>query len=93
MTIKQIIAASLFVLASLGAATPGMAQGCLSGGEARQLLEQGQVIPFPSAAQQAGIPSDRVVDVQLCQGGGGYVYRVRVLQADGQVTDVSIPAG
>jgi hypothetical protein len=71
----------------------GVAQECLSGSEGRQLLEQGQVIPFPTAVRQAGISSDQVVDVQLCRGGGGYVYRVRVIDASGQVTNMNIPAG
>lgn len=93
MTIKYVIAAALLAVAIAGAASPGLAQQCLSGGEGRALLEQGQVIPFPQAARQAGISPDRVVDVQLCRSGGGYVYRVRVLDASGQVSAMNIPAG
>ena len=84
---------SILAVAIAGPASPVMAQQCLSGGEGRQLLEQGQVIPFPQAANQAGIAPDQVVDVQLCRSGGGYVYRVRVLDASGQVTSMNIPAG
>lgn len=81
--------------AALACASPGaMAQGgCLSGGEGRQLLEQGQVVPFPQAMRQAGLSADQVVDVQLCRSGAGYVYRVRVLEAGGQVSSMDIPAG
>lgn len=82
----------LFALA-LACSSPAMAQGgCVSGGEGRQLLEQGQVIPFPQAMRQAGIQG-KVVDVQLCRSGGGYVYRVRVLDPGGQVSTTDIPAG
>ena len=66
---------------------------CLSSGEGRQLLEQGQVVPFPQAMREAGLSADQVVEVQLCQSGGGYVYRVRVLEAGGQIKTMDIPAG
>jgi hypothetical protein len=93
MTTKQVIAASLLLLAITGPVSTSVAQECFSGSEGRQLLEQGQVVPFPTAVRQAGISSDQVVDVQLCRSGGGYVYRVRILQADGQVVAMNIPAG
>ncbi|MBA3516192.1 MAG: hypothetical protein H0T75_00715 [Rhizobiales bacterium] len=91
--IKDIAAAVLFtILAGLPAA--GNAQAaCISGQEGRQLLEQGQVVPFPEAMRQAGLKRDEVVDVQLCEGGGGFVYRVRVLQPGGRVRSMNIPAG
>ena len=86
--------ATLFVLALAGGPPAALAQGgCLSGGEGRQLVEQGQVIPFPQAARQAGLTADQVVDVQLCRSGSGYVYRVRVLEAGGRVSSMEIPAG
>ncbi len=91
--IKDIAAAVLFtILAGLPAA--GNAQAaCISGQEGRRLLEQGQVVPFPEAMRQAGLKRDEVVDVQLCEGGGGFVYRVRVLQPGGRVRSMNIPAG
>ncbi len=80
------------LLATAGAPSPGLAQSCVSGQEARQLLEQGQAVPFPEAIRRAGIsPNQLAGDPQLCQSGGGFVYVVQVLQ-DGQVTSVSIPA-
>jgi hypothetical protein len=86
--------ATAFLLAALaGSPSASLAQGgCVSGGEGRQLLEQGQVMPFPQAMQQAGI-SGQVVDVQLCRSGGGYVYRARVRDESGEVRAVNIPAG
>jgi hypothetical protein len=80
------------MLLALAAAPSGaLAQGCLSSAEGRQLMEQGQVIPFPEAVRRAGLSADQVVDVQLCQSGGGYVYQVRIL-VGGQVTSQTIPA-
>ena len=89
----RTIAMATLLLALAGSPSAGLAQGgCVSGGEGRQLLEQGQVVPFPQAMQQAGI-SGQVVDVQLCRSGGGYEYRARVREEGGEVREVSIPAG
>jgi hypothetical protein len=94
MTIRNAIAAALLGLALIGTGSDGFAQGrCVSGRDGRQLLEQGQVMPFPEAMRQAGVMAQQVIDVQLCRGGGGYVYRVRVLQPNGRVRRVNIPAG
>jgi hypothetical protein len=49
-------------------------------------------VPFPVAAQRAGIDPRDVQDVALCQSGGGYVYRVRIVQPSGAPRVVSIPA-
>jgi hypothetical protein len=84
--LRIIAVAALLAFSGLPGAA--MAQGCVSGQEARQLLDQGQVIPFPEAAARAGLESNQVADAQLCQSGGGYVYRVR-LRDGGQA---SIPA-
>jgi hypothetical protein len=92
MSKLRIIATALAFLAVAGPPSGALAQGgCLSGGEGRQLLEQGQVIPFPDAMRRAGLSADEVVDVQLCQSGGGYVYLVRILRG-GEVTTQNIPA-
>jgi hypothetical protein len=93
MTTRKALAAALLVLALTGTASDGLAQGCISDRDGRQLLEQGQVVPFPEAMQRAGVMAHQIVEVQLCRGGGGYVYRVRVLQPNGRVRRVNIPAG
>ena len=83
---------ALLVLCLVGAPSPGMAQGCIDRQQARQLFEQGQAIPFPEALRRAGVSRNQLAgDPQLCRGGGGYVYRVRIVQ-NGQVRAVNIPA-
>ena len=84
-----LLATLLFAAAGLPSAASAQ---CVSGQEARQLLEQGQVVPFPEALRRAGVSRDQLAgNPQLCQAGGGFVYRVRVYQ-DGQLTGVNIPA-
>ena len=84
-------AAACLALCLAGLPSSGLAQACVSRGEARQLLEQGLVVPLPEAMQQAGVEGG-VVEAELCRGGGGYSYRVRLRQ-NGQVRVVNIPAG
>ena len=93
MSIVQTCAAALLALTLSGPGSDALAQGgCVSGQEGRQLMEGGRIVPFPEAARRAGISSDQVVEVQLCPAGGGFVYRVRVLQPGGQVRRMNIPA-
>jgi hypothetical protein len=89
----RTIAAAAALLALSGLGTESLGQGgCVSGHEARQILEKGQAAPFPEAFRRAGYSRNQLAgDPQLCQSGGGYVYRVRVVQG-GQVSSVTIPA-
>jgi len=88
---RTILSATL-LLAAAGFPSAGLAQSCVSGQQARQLLEQGQVVPFPEALRRAGVSRDQLAgNPQLCESGGGLVYKIRVYQ-DGQLTGVNIPA-
>ncbi len=93
MTRKRLTAAAFMLLCFTGLPTAGMAQGCMSRQDGRVLLEQGRVAPLPVALQRAGVSRDQVVEVQLCQSGAGFVYRVRVLQPGGRVRSINVPAG
>lgn len=72
--------------------SPAMAAGCVGGQEARAVLERGEALPFPEALRRAGYTGDQLAGrPQLCDAGGGYVYRVKIVQ-QGQVQSVTIPA-
>jgi hypothetical protein len=83
--IRLIAAVALLAICNL--ADGALAQACVSREEARQLIDQGQVVTLAQAASSAGITDNQIVDAQLCQGGGGYVYRVRL--RDGGQTDIA----
>jgi hypothetical protein len=88
---RTLILAALFV-GTAGLSSEGWAQNCVGGQEARQILQQGQAVPLAEALQRAGISPDQLAgNPQLCQSGGGFVYRVRVYQ-DGQLSSRAIPA-
>lgn len=91
MTRYRTMAAALFLLAAAGLSSEGRAQ-CVSPGEGNQLVQRGQVAPLPTALANAGLGGVQVIDVQLCQAGGGWVYRVRY-NAGGAVNTANVPAG
>ena len=82
--------AALIILAATGWSPAVLAQGdCVS--DIRQLPADAQAVTLPVAMQRAGI-SGQVISAQLCQSGAGYVYRVRVRGANGEVKSTEIPA-
>ena len=72
-------------------ATPASA-ACLSPAESRDVLASGHVMPLSRALRRAGIDGQPVGRPRLCEGGGGWFYRVKVLDRRGGVTPVEIPA-
>ncbi|MBZ8133920.1 PepSY domain-containing protein [Afifella sp. IM 167] len=78
-------------LALLPLLAAGAQAACLGSGEARQVVSSGQAMPLSAALSRAGV-SGEVVNVQLCEEGGRYVYHASVLGSDGRVSQVSVPA-
>ncbi len=87
------VAAALILLALAGPVSEGMAQECFSRGAGRQMLENREIVPLPEALRRAGVARNRLVGVELCRAGGGFIYRVRVLGPAGRVRHIDIPAG
>ena len=84
---RAVLVLALF----MGGLTAPAEAACLSDRETRQAVRSGEAVRLNVALRQAGIRPRDVVGAQLCEGGGGYVYRVRVY--DGRnATSVSIPA-
>ena len=82
--------AVLLALSLAGPVSDAVAQGaCVS--DIRQLPGEARALTLPAALQRAGV-SGQVVDAQLCQSGGGYVYRVRIRAANGELKSMQIPA-
>ncbi len=76
---------------AIGLLLPGaaLAQGCLSQGEARQAVQNGEAVSLSQI--RGNLPGD-VVSAQLCRGGGALVYVVNVLGAGGKVERLQIDA-
>ncbi len=68
-----------------------VAQGCLSQGDARAAVQNGQAAPF--SAFSGGLRSQgQIVSSCLAGGGGGYVYVVQLVLQNGQVARVVLDA-
>jgi len=82
-----LVAAALALAAS---AAPALAQ-CVSADEARRAVNAGMAVPLSVALQRAGI-SGQVVRVALCRDGRRPVYRISVLDGQGRLQQLVIPA-
>ena len=91
LTLPLAVALSLAGPTGQGAA-PAAAQACLSDNEARAVVSSGQASPFQNFY---GAVTAQAGDVQgipdLCNLGGQWVYKVKVL-AGGKVTTVYVNA-
>ncbi|MBZ9935013.1 hypothetical protein LB518_01800 [Mesorhizobium sp. BR1-1-16] len=85
--ISAVLLVAALALSGMGGAA--RAQGCLSPGEARQAVQNGEAISLSQV--RGNLPGD-VVSAQLCHGGGGLVYVVNVLGAGGKVERLQIDA-
>ncbi len=83
--VKQIIALFILMFAAVGSANAA----CLSQSQTRQAVANGQAAPLGAVRGQV---NGEIVKAQLCQQGGGYVYRLSVLK-NGKVTTVTVNAG
>ena len=83
--------AALLILL-LCVAPPAFAGGCLNDRDARQAVAQGGLIPMRAMIRVATEAGGELISAKLCEGGGGLVYRVVVLQANGVVTRLVVDA-
>lgn len=87
MSIRSALVASMIALAALNA--PAAAQGCLGPSESRAAVARGEAVPL---SRVAGNLDGQILDAELCQGGGGLVWRVRMLDRDSVRRTVVIDA-
>ena len=80
--------AALALTGLLAAASPAAA-ACLSPDEARQAVAAGEAMRLGSIARIVG---GDILNAELCEGGGGLVYRLAVMRDGGQVVTVVVDA-
>ncbi len=68
------------------------AQGCVSQGEARAAIANGQARPFSQFSGRLRSMGDVVSSCLVDRGGGTFDYVVSIVQSNGQVTNLSINA-
>ena len=91
---KPSLLRRLFMVAALALAAssaPALAQQCASPAEARRAVAAGKAVPLSVALRRAGI-SGQVVRVALCRDGRRAEYRLGLLDGQGRLRQVVIPA-
>ncbi len=62
---------------------------CLTPAEAQAVVGGGAVLRLSVIARAVG---GEIVDAQLCEGGGGLVYRLAVMREGGRVDNITVDA-
>lgn len=60
--------------------------------EIQNLISQGTIISQYDAVAAAGYDADKLLNYQLCEDGGRYVWIVGVLSADGTAQNLTVSA-
>ncbi|MHA6298116.1 hypothetical protein [Devosia sp. CAU 1758] len=77
-------------LASTGAS---QAQACVdNSAEIQKLISEGTITNQYDAVATAGYSADEVLNYQLCEDGGRYVWIIGVLSADGTAQNLTVSA-
>ena len=89
-SLAPLVMAVAFAVAGTGMAS---AQACIdSSAEIQALISSGTIISQYDAVAAAGYSADQILNFRLCQDGGGYVWIVGVLSADGTAQNLTISA-
>ena len=93
LTLK--ILAPIAMALALGLAGTGMAaaQACIdNSAEIQALISQGQIMSQYDAVAAAGYDASEILNFRLCEDGGGYVWVVGILSADGTAQNITVSA-
>ncbi|GGA54187.1 hypothetical protein [Pelagibacterium lentulum] len=89
--LSVIVTAALLAPAGSGAA---FAQGgCWDNSTIQAALAEGRIQPVASVLAREGIsPSTQVLNVRVCEQGGGLVYVLAVLESSGEARNLTLNA-
>ncbi len=87
-----MIRRALFLALAVFAASPAAA-ACLSDREARRAIADYGLLSMRDMREVAREMGGDFVSARLCEGGGGFVYRVAVIDPDGRVARLVVDAG
>jgi uncharacterized membrane protein YkoI len=86
-----MIRRALVLTLALLAVTPASA-ACLSDREARRAIADYGLLSMRAMREVAREVGGDFVSARLCEGGGGFVYRVAVIDPDGRVARIIVDA-
>lgn len=90
---SALVALALAIALALPGTGPSQAQACLDKRDIQEAVASGQIMSLDAVLSMAGVdPSAEILNVQVCDKGGGLVYVIGVLSADGQARNLVLNA-
>ena len=87
------IALALALALALTGAGPTQAQACLDKQQIQEAVASGEIMSLDAVLGGAGVdPSAKILNVDVCDEGGGLVYIIGVLSQDGQAQNLVLNA-
>ena len=94
-TLSLKLLAPIAVALVLGLAGTGgaVAQACIDNStEIQALISEGRIMSQYDAVAAAGYSADQILNFRLCEDGGGFVWIVGILSADGTAQNITVSA-
>ena len=91
--LKSLAPLTLALMLGLAGSGGVMAQACIdNSAEIQALINEGRIMSQYDAVASAGYSADQILNFRLCEDGGGYVWIVGVLSADGTAQNITVSA-
>ena len=92
-TLKFLAPIAVALVLGLTATGGAAAQACIdNSAEIQALISEGQIMSQYDAVAAAGYSADQILNFRLCEDGGGYVWIVGILSADGTAQNITVSA-
>lgn len=93
LTLRFLAPIAMALALALAGTGMAAAQSCIdNSAEIQALISSGTIISQYDAVASAGYSADQILNYRLCQDGGGYVWIVGILSADGTAQNLTISA-
>lgn len=93
MTLKFVASAAFALALALAGTGTATAQSCIdNSAQIQALISEGQIMSQYDAVAAAGYSASEVLNYRLCEEGGGYVWIVGILSADGTAQNITVSA-
>ena len=90
---SALVALALALALAASGTGQSQAQGCLDKREIQEAVASGEIMSLDAVLASGGVdPSAEILNVQVCDDGGGLVYVIGVLSADGQAQNLVLNA-
>lgn len=90
---SALLALVLAMLLAFSGTLQAQAQSCLGKREIQEAVASGQIMSLDAVLASAGVDgSAEILNVQVCDEGGGLVYVIGVLSEDGQAQNLVLNA-